>query len=319
MSTSRVLLIVVASCAAACGRSHVSMLVVQPALINARPYGGTVSVAGFAATSPAFAEVAMAYKRELEQAIMASPGGAVKLAQYGGGLQVAGEVRDYSLHLDERSRIAKCSDSVVVSQAGGSKSETVMRDCVYHRYDWTARAWVDLRVTAGQGQVLYVGPVGAEKSGKTSEERGRLPLLPNGAVILNDLRAVVVQRMAEIVAPTHVRVTASLFDCAKPAHETCDAGVAQLAKSNYAGAHAAFSDAIKELEGARAPKEEVAKAYFNRAVVSQYARWFDGAVADYKQAHALDDDSEYLAGLREVEAARARHQTLMDQGLLPKQ
>ena len=301
----------------ACGRSHVSMLVLQPALLNARPYGGSVTVAGFAPTRPEFVEVAGQLKREVEQKILQSPGGAVQLREAGGGLVLTGEVADHTLYVTEGSRLAKCTDTVQVVQGTAAATEKVTRDCFWKWYDWRASLLVNVRVTSNQGQVLHFAPVHAVRSGKTTEGRDRPPPPPDGSATLDELRAVAVQGIAEIVAPTHVRVTATLLDCAQPAEDTCAAGVAQLAKSNYAGAIAAFTDAIHELEAARLPPQEVAKAYYDRGVVHHYGRWFDQAVADFQRAYQLDADNDYRRALDEVQAARSRHQKLVDQGFQP--
>ena len=303
---------------AACGRSHVSMLVLQPALLNARTYGGSVTIAGFAPTRPEYVEVAGQLHREVEQKVLQSPGASVQLRQAGGGMVLTGDVADHSMHLTEGSRLAKCTDTVQVAQGGTTATEHVTRDCFWKWFQWRAAILVNVRVTSAAGQVLFFAPVHVQRDGKTSDSRDRPPSPPDARGILEELRAVAVQRIAEVVVPTHVRVTATLLDCAEPAADTCAAGVAQLAKSNYAGAIAAYTDAIQELTAARLPPKEVAKAYYDRGVVHHYGRWFDQAVADFQRAYQLDADDDYRRALDEVQAARARHQKLVDQGFQPR-
>jgi len=302
-------------CLTGCGTTTVSLVVVRPAMINARAYGGSVSISAFAPYAPGSQFAAAQMQAELSQAVVNSVGHAVALQPQGGGLHVAGQVEEYGLRLVERERPSKCSDTITVIQDGIAKRQKVDVPCIYKWFEWHARAAVLMQVTTVQGQVLFHQRLFAVRGGQTFEQRGAPPPPPLPQPILDDLRAQVVSKMAEVIVPHRVRVNATFYDCPQPAQAACEAGVKAMARSDYETALRAFSDAQRLLMQAAAPKEEIAKTYWNRALVFEYSRRFDEAVADYRQALALDPNDTYRAGLGSVETERRRHEQLVDQGL----
>jgi tetratricopeptide (TPR) repeat protein len=300
---------------AACGTSSVQMVVVQPALLNARPYGGSVSLAGFQAMHPDYAEVAGQMRLELQQRILQSVGGVVALREYGGGLVAAGQVDDYSVRLVEGMRAQKCQEDVEVEQNGVKVKQSVERDCPMKWFDWHARVAVLLRVTTAQGQVLYLRHHVAEMTGKTDEQRDRPPLPKEAHATLQKLRAQVVDEMAQVLSPQRVQVTATFYDCEDPAESVCEHAVKFMANSQYDQAVAAYTEAIRLLTDAKVERDELAKVYWNRGVVYEYSRQFDLAIADYRKADELDPGEGYLHGVDSVERTRIRHEQLIDQGL----
>ena len=298
-----------------CGTTTVSLVVVRPAMLNAHAYGGTVSVVGFAPHGPSTTFVATQLRAELSQRVIDSVGQTVQLLPQGGGLTVSGQVEDYHLGVTEGFRNARCTEKVRVQQDGAWVSRNVEMPCVFKWFDWSARASVLMQVQNPQGQVIFHQRVARSSSGRTFEQRGGTPPPPNPVPILDGLRTEVVDGMAEVIVPHRVRVNATFYDCPKPANAACEAGVKAMARSDYDTALRAFSDAQRMLTDTHAPQEDVAKTFWNRALVYEYSRRFDEATADYRQALALDPCDRYREGLRSVEVERQRHLQLIDQGL----
>ena len=68
---------VLGSLLAGCGTSTLSLVVVRPAVVNARPHGGTVSVAGFSALRPDLTDAAYALRNDLTREVREGVGGEI--------------------------------------------------------------------------------------------------------------------------------------------------------------------------------------------------------------------------------------------------
>ncbi len=310
----KILLTIAVLMSIGCGTSSVQMMVVRPALVNARPYGGSVSIAGFQPMRPEFYEVASQIHQELAQAVLNSVGGVVQLRD-SGGLIASGQIRNYSIQLTERRRDQQCTDRQQVTQNGATTMQNVQHPCTYFWLDWHAQVAVYFKVSSPQGLTLYWRNHFAERRGMTSEVRDNTPNAPFAPPILRELRAQVVEQLAAVIVPHRVHVTATFYDCKPPVQDICAQGVRFMAASNYDAALAAYSDAIARLTAARVPNDELAKVYYDRGVVFEYSRRFDEAIADYKYAITLDDSSAYRNALGSVERERSNHNQLIDQGL----
>jgi hypothetical protein len=300
---------------AACGTSTVNLMVVRPAVINARPYGDTITVAGFQALRPEFAMPAEALRMDLSQRVIASVGGVVRLMEQGGGLIASGAVLEHGMIYVERTRVARCTETVRHDDNGVITTEQVQQDCPYRRLDWTARVTVHLRVTTPAGQVLYLRRHAADRHGTTQEVRGAAPIPPDSSTILAELRAEVADQMAGVLVPHRERVQTTFYDCDEPAKAACEAGVRLFANSNYDGAVAAFTDAIDKLTRAGTPNDQQAKAWWDRSVVYQFSRRFDLALTDLQKSCQLDPRGACEVQRHSVEHERAVHAQLVDEGL----
>lgn len=298
-----------------CGTSTVSMMVVRPAVLNAGPYGGTVTVAGFQAFRPDLSMPAEALRMDVAQRVRQSIGGVVRLQDQGGGLVVSGVMLDHGVVYVERNRAGKCTETVTVVRDGVRSQQAVERACVYHWYDWTARVAVHLRVTDAQGQVMYLRAHSADRRGNTWERKD-VPNPPDDpTAVLAALRAEVAEQLAAVVAPHRVRVDAIFHDCDEPARQACEAGVKLFAASDYEGAIRAFTDAIDRLVRANAAVDSQAKAWWDRGIVNQYSRHFDEALADFRKSCALDSRGSCGNQMASVETERNAHARLVDEGL----
>jgi hypothetical protein len=133
--------------------------------------------------------------------------------------------------------------------------------------------------------------------------------------VLTELRVAVAEQMGHVLAPHRVRVNATFFDCAEPAKATCEAGMRAMMNSRYSEAAQAFTDAHGQLVAARAENNEVAKALWNRALVHKYSRQFDQALLDLRESCRIESRMACNGEMQDVEAERAQHQKLVDEGL----
>ncbi len=303
---------------ASCGTSTVSMMAVRPAILNAQAYGGTVSVAGFAPAHPDYALISGQFRNEVAERIAGGVGGTVRLLEYGGGLVISGRVEAYTAQLHAHERLTTCTDSVSVDGGKSSATKNIERPCAWRWLDWQCRVVVTAQVTDPSGRVLIIRPISYERSGSTTQVRDAAPVPPNLHPILQELRLRAAEEVAWLVTPHHERVNAVFYDCQKPATAACEFGVKRMAEARYDEAVAAFTDALAQLERAGASAADRAKVLWNRAIVLQFSRRFDEAVADLQAAHRLDPQDEYRDQIAVVERERAAHQQLLEQGLGPQ-
>lgn len=308
----------VVSLAAGCGTSTLSLVLVRPAVVNARPYGGSVTVAGFRAMRPELVFAAEALRQDVLQQARAGVGGVVQVVDAGGGLVASGELVHYDVVATERTRASKCAQQVVTIKNNTRVTETQQLPCTYFAYDWRATVRANLRVASSQGQVVYYRGHFAERSGSTGETVGR-PVMPPDinslAGVLTELRAKVADEMGGVLVPHRVRVNAAFFDCAKPADGICAAGMQAMINNNYDGAAQAFTDAHAQLLQARADTNEVSKPLWNRALVYKYSRQFDKALLDLRESCRIESRMACNSAMQDVEAERAQHEKLVDEGL----
>jgi tetratricopeptide (TPR) repeat protein len=308
----------------ACGTSTVQMVVVRPAVLNTRAYGGTVTVGDWRPAFADYTEVAGQLRYEIASRMLDSVAGSVRLMDYGGGLVVTGQVDDYAMTLRELTRSEPCDrddapDGKAVEGVAAPQTRPIKATCTWHWYEWRARVAVQAKVATASGQVLVWRPMTAERAGKTYEAKGYAPAPPNGHSILQSLRQEIADRVAGLVAPRKERVSVTLFDCAEPAKAVCEAGVRALAGSRFDEAVQVFTEAIGRLEAAKISSGEVAKAHWNRAIVLQYARRFDEAWTDLQRCQQLDPSDIYARQLAELQRERTMHLQLLDQGVAPPQ
>lgn len=308
----------------ACGTSTVQMVVVRPAVLNTRAYGGTVTVGEWRPAFADYTEVAGQLRYEIASRMLDSVAGSVRLMDYGGGLVVTGQVDDYAMTLRELTRSEPCdrddaADGKAVEGAATPQTRPIKGTCTWHWYEWRARVAVQAKVATASGQVLVWRPMTADRSGKTYEAKGYAPPPPNGHAILQSLRQEIADRVAGLVAPRKERVSVTLFDCAEPAKAVCEAGVRSLAGSRFDEAVQVFTEAIGRLEAAKVSSGELAKAHWNRAIVLQYARRFDEAWTDLQRCQQLDPSDIYARQLADLQRERAMHLQLLDQGVAPPQ
>lgn len=307
-----------------CGTSTVQMVVARPAVINARAYGGTVSIGEWTPAYADFAEVTGQLRQEIAERVLNAVGGSVRLMDYGGGLVLTGRVDEYSMNLREFVRTEPCDKPSAPeatqgddAAAGPQVRPTDKTTCTWRWYEWQARMAVESKVISSSGQVLLWQPIVAERSGKTHEAKDYAPAPPNAHAILQVLRRHIADRVAWLVAPRKERVEAVFYDCEQPAKAVCEQGVKSMAQSRFDEAVQLFTDAIGRLEVAKVARAELAKAHWNRAIVFQYSGRFDEGWNDLQRAKQLDPKDMYDHQLAELQKERALHTQLMDQGVAP--
>ena len=315
------LLALAATAFSGCGTTSVSMVVVRPAVLNAQPYGGTASVAGFASSRADYSIVTGQLRQEVQRELLQGVGGVVRVVNYGGGLSISGRVDDYAMRLREESRVRDCQKKVVhVNTKTGEESPVsyVKGKCQMRRLRWKARVAVLVRVQSSTGQLLYLRHIIEERTGRTSEVQDRAPRPPNPHTALRRLRRRVAARIAHLVVPHRARVTARMYDCEGAAEPLCDTGAKRMAQSRYDDSLAAYAEALtvlKRTAGTR--KSDLGEVHWNRAQVNKYARRYNAAITELQLALQLDPgNSTYKREFGAVQAARDAHLKLIDQGLV---
>ena len=181
-----VLLTAAAAVLPACGTSTVQMVVARPAVINARAYGGTVTIGAWIPAYADYAEVAGQLRQEIAERVLNSVAGSVRLMDYGGGLVVTGRVDEYSMNLRELVRTEPCHKPApppppaAEGEAPAAKvrpQAMVNSTCTWRWYEWQARMAVEAKVTTASGEVLLWRPIVAQRQGKTYEGKDYVPAL----------------------------------------------------------------------------------------------------------------------------------------------
>lgn len=316
---ARALLLLSAVACAACGTSTVNLAIVHPAAINARAYGGTVSVPPVLPARPDLQFAAGQLRHEIAAKIHGGVGGTVRLMEIGGGLTIYARLDDYNENLQGRSRPDTCKDTVREEKDGKKTEKQVERECNWRWYEWTASVAVMVQVSAANGQMLALQPITRQASGRTVEVRDAQPAVPNLHAVLQNLRLEVADQIAWLVVPHSERINVKFYDCDAPATSVCEMALRQLADAQHDAAIASYTQALQLLENARAPAKERAEVLWNRGLVFKYAHRYDEARADLIRANELDPSWEYRVQIEEIERARANHRQLLDQGLQPVQ
>jgi tetratricopeptide (TPR) repeat protein len=305
--------------ATACGTSTVNLTVVRPAAINARAYGGTVTVPAVLPMRPDLNLAAGQLRHEIAVRIQNGLGGTVRLMEVGGGVHVYARLDDYSENLQSRSRADSCKDTVKEVKDGKTTFKEASVPCTWRWHEWTARVSVMTQISTATGEMLALRPVTRQATGRTTEVReGQVPL-PNLHAVLQGLRQEVADEIAWLVVPHSERLNVKFYDCDEPAKAVCEVALRQLADGQHDASVASFTQALQALENARAPATERAEVLWNRGLVFKYAHRYDEARADLIRAHELDPSMEYAAQIEEIERARGNHHQLLEQGLQPVQ
>ncbi len=298
---------------AGCGQTAVSMLVVRPALINAKPFGSTVSVAGFLAAQPSWVATAEQLRVEVERAILAGHGGVVPLVQHGGGLAISGTVDQITTRVQYEEKEGRCP---VKKVPGGGEEQSADRPCPHRRGQWATAMLVSVRIVSSTGQVVYLRQLQRERTGFTAWVADAMPTMPDLRPQMATHRQELANEIAWLVVPHQERVTEHLYDCDPPAEKMCQDGARLLASSRYDEALNAYAAALQALQGnPKAEASDIAEIHWNRAIVAKYARNFQLAIQSLQEAIRLDDSARYRAELDNVQRAAADHERLLDQGL----
>lgn len=300
-----------------CGTSTVNLVVVRPAPINTRAYGGTVSVGAITPVAFDLVEVSGQLRQEVMREILNGVAGVVRLMDFGGGLTITGRLDEYAPVLRENRRADTCRDTVQTTVDGKLVAKQVSRPCEYRWYDWTARVAVTVQISAANGQVIVLKPVWREASGRSGEVRDAAPPLPILHSTLQQLRHQVAEEIAWLVVPHRERVNVMFYDCDEPAKAVCESALRAMSSSDYDGAVASYTQALGMLEQAGAPSKERAEVFWNRGLVFQYSHRYDEARADFIRADQLDPRSLYSNQVNVVERERNAHAILLQEGLIP--
>ncbi len=306
-------LLVASALICACGGVTVPVDVTRPPLLDARRYGGTLTIAGFTHGLPDYQQVAGQLGRELAKSIQESAAGHVRLQPAGGGLLVSGVVERYESHVEPHSKQAQCD----VRTGNGEVERVERRPCTRSWLSWTANVSVIMKVRTAAGKVLYHRRIEELERDITGVVQDAVPTPPNLHATLRQLRHRVVERMSRVVAPRRVQASATFYGCAKPATPICSEAVRHFAASRFDQALAVYSRAEAALRAAKGgTNARLADMHWNRAMVARYGRRFGRAVEELEKARRLDPERRrFKVELTVVQAEQRDQATLIEPGL----
>ncbi len=310
------IVVLIAGFMVGCNTSTVRLMVVRPALVNAQQHGGTVTVGPMVVTQPDMVAAVHDLRTMLQQRIINSFGRVVRLHEHGGGLTISGVMEAHGVTEEVGQRDSKCRTKVSKTVGELTTTEEVMRPCVMKRSVWNSRVAMVVRVTARSGQVLFLQRMVDTANGRTPEARNAAPR-PNYDIIMRSARARLATRIARIVVPHRVQVSARLYDCPGRAEPICARAVAAFARSDYDGALMKYDRALATMgQNPKIRPVQRAQVHYNKALVFKYSRRFNEALTELANASRFDpNNGEYVRERERVERERDRHLRLIDQGL----
>lgn len=314
LKRTKLLLAVALLVAGGCGGTTTApMEVTRPALINAGDHGGTLTVLAFVPGLPDYREVTGQVQRELASRITANGRGQVHLRPSGGGLVVSGRVERYESHMERRSKQGQCD----VRFDNGEVQRMERRPCTQAWMDWTANVSVILKVSDSAGKVLYHRRIEEMERDSTGVVQDAMPTPPNLHGTLRQLRHRVIERMARVVVPHRVEVSATFYGCAEAAKPMCKQALAHFNASRLDQALAAYGQAEQALRASgQATNAELADLAWNRAMVARYARRFKQAIDELEKARRLDAERQrFKVELTVLQAEERDQATLIEPGL----
>lgn len=308
MGLRLVALAVVAVTSAGCGaRARFSVL--RPAMINAREFGGTITVARFEGHHAAAAAV----QQDLRQRVLTAEGSPFALVEGGGGLVVHGVVQSYSYSERMEQSQGTCYRTVTNSEG---QSRRVSYPCTQYTRIGTATVTISFNVTvSASGQTLFANTYTDTDTARRTNS-GSHPANINGNAMLERIRAGLTADFARVILPWREIVRVTLGRCGA-ARSMCEGGIAAIRDGNFPAAIESFQRAIQHLEAQ--PDHDpgdLAEAYWNLGLAREYSGDYDGAVEAILRAIELDPDAAaYREELGNVQRMAEDAARLSEQGV----
>jgi hypothetical protein len=288
-----------------CGTSA-NFTVIRPAQVNARIYGGTVTVIPFAGHP----EGARLVTRDLIERVRSAPGGIVRLSPRGGGLLVQGDVLDFSYVEHRQHQNIACPQTMNRERLG------LEQQCSGERREGYARVEIlfEVLVTATGERLASARLV--DEMVHTSQNTYGIPAPLNGQDMLSQLVQGLVGRFARVILPWPQRVQVRLGRCGD-AREHCSRGAQALQQNEFRLAARAFTRALRQLRRVEEPNpRHLAQAYWNLGLALEYDGEYEGAIRAIRRARRFDRrNDDYLAELQNIERLQVEQEELVRQGV----
>jgi Flp pilus assembly protein TadD len=293
--------------ATGCGaRARFSVL--RPAMLNARQFGGTMSVGPFEGDPMASAAI----QQDLRQRIMTAEGNPVALIEGAGGLLIHGVVAVFSYSEQMQQSQGSCTRTVTDSQGN---SRQVSYSCTNYTRIGTASVSIGFNITVpSTGQTIFANTYSDSSSARRTATDAQ-PVAINGGAMLENIRAGLTADFSRVILPWREIVRVTLGRCGD-ARAVCENGIAALRASDFAAAIASFQQAIQTLEGQPETNPvHLAEAHWNLGLAREYSGDFAGAVESIMRAAELDPSGDFNMELENVQRMAEDAQRLNEQGV----
>lgn len=307
-----------------CARTA-TFAVTRPAMLNAAAVGNTMSVGGVAAPTgmPQDLQAAGEIVADLTGRISRSLNPSIRLLASGGGVVVTGAVlgNQYAENIEQNA--GTCTRQVPYYANGRQQYRSESYACTNLRRVGTASARLQFQVTHGTSQEAlfdrtYEDTATTATTGVYSPYERRDPPGIDGAGMLHNLRANLVDHFARVILPWQESVTVEFEDCNGDAR--CRQGYDLVQAGNLAGAEPLFAQVIGAYQNAAMPvppneAEKIGEAFYNRGLTRSYLGQYARAVADLTRAISLrPDESDWQQELQSAQRMSQDQEALRQQG-----
>lgn len=288
----------------------VTTRVLRPALINAQPYGGTMTVGEFRGDQYEWNGIAADIRQYIREAIVGCPNGVVRFMEGQAGLTVFGRVADYTY----RELVAEQRDTCTRTEGSGSNRREVRYACVHYTRNGEANVRIVFNVADGAGQTIAAKTYEMGDSASTFAT-DQPPSAIDGQGMLRSLAYGLTDQFIRVVIPWWDTVDLPFWDCGDS--PDCTRGIGLVQAGQWDQAITAFDAAAAKIQATPGfDPEDLAEAYWNKALTQQYSNDFAGAVISLTMAMQLDpENSDYAAQLQEVQRSQADMEALRQQGI----
>lgn len=283
--------------------------VLRPAVLNARQFGGTMSVGPFDGHPMAAAAIA----QDLRQRIMTAEGSPVTLVEGAGALVITGSVIDYSY--SERMEQDRETCSRTETNANG-ESRRIEYACIEYTRRGHAHVAIAFNVTVSATGQTIIASTYEDQASRTRTATDEQPAHIDGAGLLARLRDGLVEQFARVILPWRETVRVRLGRCGD-ARQHCDPGIQAFRASDFHTAAAAFQRAVTQLEGMEEPPaDDLADAWWNLALSLEYSGDWGRAEQAIGEAARYEPDNEAFAQeLQNVRRMAEEARRLNEQGV----
>lgn len=308
--TLRVIVVVAIGAGAAGCATTVTTAVLRPALINAQPYGGTMTVGEFRGDAYEWNGIAADIRQRIRERIVGCPNGVVRFMEGGAGLTVYGRVADYTY----REAVTEQRDTCTRTEGSGSNRREVRYACVHYTRNGQANVRVIFNVADGTGQAIAAKTYELSDSA-TTRATDQPPAGIDGEGMLRGLAYGLTDEFIRVVIPWWDTVDLPFWDCGDAPE--CTRGIALVQSGQWEQAIQAFGEAAARIQATpEYDPEDLAEAFWNKALAQQYSNDFAGAVISCSTALQYDPgNSDYAAQLQEIQRSQAEAEALRQQGI----
>lgn len=289
---------------ASCGPSA-TISVLRPAQLNARPYGGTMTVQNFAGHQRA----AKAVVNDLRRRISSTESRFVRYVRNDAGLLIHGDITDYTYRERVERRSETCDHAVGV----GRYRSPVSNLCYRYIRIGQAHVAIRFRVTETKNGRLLTELLLEDSFTETTEQENTRPPPIDGEILLEQLREDITARFAKVILPWRESVRVRFARC-RHTRELCKAATKAAREGNYRRAKRLFRRSLKRHRQLEVAPRQIARLYWNLSLVHQFSAEFELAHRALDRAIRLDPRNDrYRRERSKLERLEREHSELQRQ------